>query len=487
MLNINGINDYQEIKPNIYAVKNYTHPIPKNSFDKVTIENSNNNNKISFKEGIKLIGKGIVKQVKNTLEAIVKNPIKTVAVVGATTAALFALPLIGIPTAVGGAALAIGFAGLALGKGAVHTAQFVKYNKAGSYDKAREKLEQIGGDSLDLALSAPFVPKAIKQVKNFTKYGKIAVNTQALKNIASAKGLKGKVRVLKDANKEASRFMNYNQVTETELSKLEGITETEKAQIKKYIREYNVPKDKIPEVVLEQWSQQHGVHAKPTIQYRSMDKNIAGCANRYECNITLNDYGDDVVKINGNCDTERYRQVGKARKICENKFQVDYQDMQTGELFSETIDKNILDDMTNLSKQTNACSEEAQRILTTTHERTHIDQYARFYQNGERMRGLTPDAKRLYKEMASELSPMSSEEAQLYRDMFRYRPKRQTAVAYTINPMEVQARASEIELLQQPKFQILDKVFKQVKNMKEAAITKIDLLLTYLRGQSASN
>ena len=50
------------------------------------------------------------------------------------------LPIIGIPAAVGGSALALGFAGLAAGKGAYHTIQFLKNNENGTYDIARKNL-----------------------------------------------------------------------------------------------------------------------------------------------------------------------------------------------------------------------------------------------------------------------------------------------------------------------------------------------------------
>lgn len=76
---------------------------------------------IGFGEGLGLFAKGIGKQVKDIVTSVVEHPLRTLGVVGATTAGLMALPLIGIPSAVGGAAMAIGFAGLATAKGVKHS------------------------------------------------------------------------------------------------------------------------------------------------------------------------------------------------------------------------------------------------------------------------------------------------------------------------------------------------------------------------------
>ena len=452
------------------------------------VQNSiTNEQKIGLGEGVGLFFKGIVKQGKDIVSAIFQHPIRTLAAVGGTTAALFALPLVGIPTAVGGAALALGFAGLATFNGAKHAIQFVKNNEAGAYDKARENLEQLGGDSVDLALSAPFVPKALKEIKNFAKYGKVAVNTQAIKSLIREKGLSAKWEVLKDANKEASRVINYNQAAEAELAKLQGITKAEKAKIKQYIKDYNVPREKIPEVVLEQWAKERGVATKPILRYQSLKKRNLGYAKGSECSITLNDFGDNIVAHTGNCNTERYQQVGKTlQNLKGDKYKVKFKDMQTGEIFDEIIDAKLVDDRNNLLKQSHKCSKEAQRILTTVHEREHIDQYARMYMNGD-LSKITPQAEKLYQQMARDIGTMTTEEAHIYRKMARYNPKRRTVLAYTAEPMEVGARAKEAELLAKPEFKALDRVFKAVNQMKEAAISTKDYILNLVRAQSAAS
>lgn len=50
--------------------------------------------KIGVQEGIALLGKGIVTQTKDMVASIINNPIKTLAIVGGTSAAILTLPLL---------------------------------------------------------------------------------------------------------------------------------------------------------------------------------------------------------------------------------------------------------------------------------------------------------------------------------------------------------------------------------------------------------
>ena len=45
------------------------------------------------------------------------------------------------------------------------TVKAIKHNKNGEYAQLRNDLGKIGGDCLDLALSMPFLPKALKNKK----------------------------------------------------------------------------------------------------------------------------------------------------------------------------------------------------------------------------------------------------------------------------------------------------------------------------------
>lgn len=164
---------------------------------------------INFKEGIGIYAGGFKNKLKNIAASIIKHPIKTAALVLGTTAALSALPFIGISTAAAGSALVLLYAGLAIGKTAYHTVKFVKNNKNENYNEARKNLEQMGGDTVDLALTLPFVPKAVKNVKDFAKFGKIGVNKELINNIKKAEGIKSKFNTLKAGNLKIAEDVNF--------------------------------------------------------------------------------------------------------------------------------------------------------------------------------------------------------------------------------------------------------------------------------------
>ena len=148
--------------------------------------------KISFKEGAGLVAKGFINKIKSMGKAIVEHPIKTLGAVVGTTALLSALPLIGITAATGAAVMAVGFGCYAIGKTAVDVTKAVKHNKEGEYNEVRKDLEKIGGDGLDLALSLPFLPKAINQVKRFAQYGTttVGLNSELIAGLKNIKNIK---------------------------------------------------------------------------------------------------------------------------------------------------------------------------------------------------------------------------------------------------------------------------------------------------------
>jgi len=164
--------------------------------DSVSFSGSDKNSeakseKVSFGEGIKLIGKGFINKVRDIGKSIIEHPLKTLALVGGTTLALAALPLIGITAATGGAVLALGFAAYASVNTAKDVVKTIKHNKEGDYDAVRQDLQNIGGDGVDLALSLPFVPKAINQVKRYAKYGTstFGINKELIANLRNAKNI----------------------------------------------------------------------------------------------------------------------------------------------------------------------------------------------------------------------------------------------------------------------------------------------------------
>lgn len=191
--NVNFLGQSTRIDNNIK--KNEYNPLlHEEKLDYFELTNTQEQKPVTFKEGAKLVGKGFLKQAKGIVSSIFKHPIRTITAVAATSLALSALPLIGITAATGASALALGFAGISLFKTAKDVAHVVKDNKNGNYNSMRNNLEKLGGDSLNLALSLPFVPKAIKQVNRTIKYGTttIGLNKEligGLKNIKSVKDI----------------------------------------------------------------------------------------------------------------------------------------------------------------------------------------------------------------------------------------------------------------------------------------------------------
>lgn len=148
---------------------------------------------VTFMEGTKIILKGAGNKAKDFFKTIIKHPVQTLAVIGGTSAALAALPLVGISAATGASALAVGFGAYAVFKTVKHASNAVHNNNKKDYSALRDDLKQIGGDTVDLALTVPFAPKGITNLKNAFKYApKPAINSDLINNIKSAKGLKEK-------------------------------------------------------------------------------------------------------------------------------------------------------------------------------------------------------------------------------------------------------------------------------------------------------
>ena len=120
--------------------------------------------KVSFNEGCDIIFSGAKDTAVNTVKSVVQHPIKTLATMAATTAALTSLPFMGISMATGGAALVTGFGGLAIFNTAKNIFKAHKNSKNGNYDEMRKTLHDLGGNAVDLALTLPFMPKAVKHL-----------------------------------------------------------------------------------------------------------------------------------------------------------------------------------------------------------------------------------------------------------------------------------------------------------------------------------
>ena len=196
---MNQISNINPVKPSPIAQyetkKNEYNPLlHKEECDSFELTDSQNMQPVTFKEGAKLVGKGFLNQAKGIASSIFKHPIRTVGAIATASLALSALPLIGITAATGASVLALGFAGISVFKTAKDAIQVIKDNKNGNYNSMRNNLEKLGGDTLNLALSLPFVPKAIKQVNRTIKYGTttIGLNKEligSLKNLKSVKDI----------------------------------------------------------------------------------------------------------------------------------------------------------------------------------------------------------------------------------------------------------------------------------------------------------
>ena len=164
---------------------------------------------VGFLEGVGLFFKGFVNKVKNMGQAIIEHPLKTLAAVGATTALIAAAPLIGVASATAGAFLAVGFGVFAVGRTVGDIVETIKDNNEGRYDEVREDLESLGGDGLDLALTLPFMPKAINQLSRFFKYGTstVGLNTELIGNI-----VKGNYKSIPMELAKANTKINYEMI-----------------------------------------------------------------------------------------------------------------------------------------------------------------------------------------------------------------------------------------------------------------------------------
>ena len=168
------------------------------------------NEKVTFKEGVKLVAKGFGNKIKNMITSIVKHPVKTALTIGGTALLIAGAPVIGIASATAASMLALGFAGIAVAKTTADVIETVKDSRAGRRDEVREDLTKLGGDGVDLALSLPFLPKAINQVSRFAKYGKgtLGLNTELLSNLKNCRSLSA----VKMEFAKANTLINYEMI-----------------------------------------------------------------------------------------------------------------------------------------------------------------------------------------------------------------------------------------------------------------------------------
>lgn len=414
------------------------------------------NRKITLNEGIQIFCRGITGQFMDTINSIFEHPIKAIAGFLGISAGLMLLPIIGIPASVGGGTLAIGFAGIAIGKGVFHTKEFLKNNKDGSRDQARLALEKVGRDGFDLAISAPFVPKSVATLKRFSKYGKVQYNKDLMTKLCEAELPSQKFEVLKKGNKDLNYGLNFQEAIDKELAIMNDLTEAEKLQVRNELMSYCVPEDEIPNLILEKFAQEKGIPTKPDISYVSMPENNYGTAFPTKCAIYINDFKqkfnqklyDDFIMI--------------SKKIEGNLIQGKFQHKQTGQIIEESIEKDVFEKYMEFQNKYANLSPQAQKILTTIHEREHISQYARaiMQQGYDVIKGMTPRAKELYKQMIKEMPmPILGSPEYIEAESLTSFARNNTPFNYIKRPFECAARNKEAEMLARPIFQRLNNVY----------------------------
>ena len=482
MIQFTGIDTKQQ---NIYSNPRKNNTVQANKRKYNNSFYSVKNKKIGVAEGAELFVGGVVKQGKELINSIIKHPLKTAAVFAATTLGLMALPLIGIPSAVGGGILAIGFAGFAIGKSVNHAIQFSKSNKEGSYDIARLHLQQMGEDTFDLALSVPFVPKAITNIKNFATYGKIGINNTLINELKGTKGSFNKIKALFKADSEMMRNYNFQGALDKNLRETyspEAFSEEHIAEIRRQVLEFNVPVEKIPEVVLEKYAQARGITTKPNLKYTAMPPNTQGMAVADDCTIYLN----NNKPYSGKPAFNEFATIKTELK--GNEYFITYKNKNTGAIIVETIEKNLLDRYNALCQGHKTLSPEAAKILTILHEREHIHQFAQaFKMKGfEWMKGnLTPQGKQLFEQMITEMPKVKpgSPEAMLI-ETYTQPVANGTLAAYIKRPLEIGARNIEEKAFINPIFGTIDEVFKAMKYSKGLSIGE-NILLNDARIESS--
>lgn len=478
MIQINGISN----KPQSISFKQSgdTNISSRNNSQKRLL--STENRSIGFVEGTELFLSGILKQGREILSSVIKHPLKTASLVAGTTIGLMALPLIGIPSAVGGGVLAIGFTGLALANATKHALQFAGNNKKGTYDIARLNLQQIGEDSLNLALSSPFVPKGVSHIKNFTKYGKFGINKTLLNELKSPSSLIDKFKSVLNADREMTRNYNFRSAVDKEIATLKDLTESQKLQIKNELLEFNIEFRKIPDLVLDKYAQAKGVSTKPDIKYVTMAPNTHGAAVANNCTIYLNTYKPYLGKpAFSDYQAIKHVQVG-------DKYAITYVNKSTGATIVENIDVNIYDSYVKLWELNKKLSPEAKKILTILHEREHIHQFAQVcnMKGFDWMRGnISTRGKELYEKMFVDLPKVKLCSPEAIRiETYTLEAVNGTPAAYIKRPIEIEARNFEVQALSHPAFVSLDNVFKTVKTSTNPSCVE-NVMLNDLRIESS--
>ena len=450
------------------------------NFGNSNTTNTNLNNKpIKFDEGMQILWEGIKQQCISTAKEMFENPKCLLGLVG-ITAGLSILPIIGIPTAVGGSALAVGFATFATIKTTKHCLEFAKNNRNEEYDIARKNLETIGEDTVDLALSLPFVPKSITKLKTFAKYGKIGIN----KELFNQKKFSEVIDTVTNPkyNAELERSIYFKQATAQELKSIKNLSPAELKTLKQELTDYNVEYDKLPEVVLEKWAQKYNIHTKPQLEYQTLPEFTAGKAIGNTCTIIINDNKARIPAV------DKYKTL--EIKKTNDTYKFTFLDKETNKTIVEEIAASIVDKYNELQKAYKNLSPELKRIIVTIHEREHIDQYARIViEKGLNTMMPTEMGKNIYQAMTKEMisQPRTAEKAAETARMIAQKPLNGTFTQYLKSPLEIGAREAEMAALKDPLYTHLDNICKTVNSKNPNASLTPTYILNTLRMDSLAS
>ncbi len=251
-----------------------------------------NNGKFDISEA----GKNFLKGVISPITAVIKHPVATLGIIGATAAACALVPVLGPLTAIGFGALSL----FQLGKGCYNAA---KLYKNGQYDNAEKAFNEIGQGTVGVALTAVGVKQSAKVAKeaklmnelnvtSLSKAQKQAIASEvnegtfasAMKEVGSLfttkSGLKAVLYQFKPANisqrgKDALNFIfKREEVTKVKEKKMDFKDTAEgkrRAQLsseeiekeinslyKEAFDEYGVPEEIRPEIKITQQDLKHG-------------------------------------------------------------------------------------------------------------------------------------------------------------------------------------------------------------------------------------
>lgn len=208
MLNITPAN----IKTNDYKYnKKAALYIPKLEYKADSISFSGKKNtgkKVSLFEGAKLVLGGAKDRIKDLVLYPIKHPVETVITGAVTTLAMSALPLIGISTFTGAAALGVAFAAFGTFNMAKNVKNAVNDFKAEDNEKFIDDLRAIGGSCIDIALCAKSIKKNLSTLRHQFKYGKIALNKDLINDFKDKKKISEKLKTISNANSKINAQIN---------------------------------------------------------------------------------------------------------------------------------------------------------------------------------------------------------------------------------------------------------------------------------------